>query len=312
MELAQECPETPADAPDQRKRPPMGDEAPENTGRPYVWMLGGCLFFTLMSACTHALRTSCDWQVIALVRSLMALVLAVLLTLSAGEKLVFWRPRTLWLRSVAGSVSQVSTFYALTHLPVSDVLTLTNMFPIWVALLSWPLLGESPPRIVWLSVFSGVAGVVLIQQPHIADGNFAALIALMGSFFTAVAMLGLHRLQGIAPAAIVAHFSVVSSVFCVVSFFVFERTVASSGTAEGRNLLLLGGVGITATIGQLFLTKAFSRGSPAKVSVVGLTQVVMAMVLDVALFDISFSLDTLVGIALIVVPTAWLLLRQGA
>jgi drug/metabolite transporter (DMT)-like permease len=290
----------------------MGDdEARENSGRPYLWMLGGCLFFTLMGAGTHALRSSCDWQVIALVRSLLALVLATLFTVAAGEKLVFLKPRTLWLRSVAGSVSQVSTFYALTHLPVSDVLTLTNMFPIWVAFLSWPLLGEPPPGHTWLAVVSGVAGVVLIQQPHIADGNFAALIALMASFFTAIAMLGLHRLQGIAPGAIVVHFSVVSSAFCLVSFFVFDRTVDTSGSAESRSLLLLGGVGITATIGQLFLTKAFAGGSPAKVSVVGLTQVVMAMVLDVVLFDRSFSPTTLVGSVFIVVSSAWVMLRQG-
>jgi drug/metabolite transporter (DMT)-like permease len=248
--------------------------------------------------------------VIALVRSLVALVLAILVALSARQKLVFWRPRTLWLRSLAGSVSQVSTFYALTHLPVSDVLTLTNMFPIWVALLSYPL-GEPPPGHVWLSVASGVVGVVLIQQPHIAEGNFAALIALMSSFFTAIAMLGLHRLQGIAPVAIVAHFSAVSSVFCLVAFFVFERAVGPVESSDSRSLLLLGGVGVTATIGQWFLTKAFASGSPAKVSVVGLSQVVMAMVLDVVLFDRAFSVPTLLGIVLIVVPTARLLARSS-
>jgi drug/metabolite transporter (DMT)-like permease len=290
----------------------MGGDAAEKSERPYVWMLGGCLFFTLMGAAAHALRSCCDWQVIALVRSLVALVLAVLLTFATGGKLVFWKPRTLWLRSVAGSISQVSTFYALTHLPVSDVLTLTNMFPIWVAFLSWPLLGEPPPGHVWLAVLSGLAGVVLIQQPHMAEGSFAAFIALLSSLFTAIAMLGLHRLRHIAPGAIVAHFSMVSSVFCIVSYFVFERTVASSEITGGRSLLLLGGVGVTATIGQLFLTKAFTGGSPAKVSVVGLSQVVMAMVLDVVLFDRSFGPATLVGIALVVMPTAWVMLWQGS
>lgn len=212
---------------------------------------------------------------------------------------------------LAGSISLISTFYAFTRLPVSDVLTLTNMFPIWVAFLSWPVLGEAPPGHVWLSVVSGAAGVVLVQQPHIAAGNFAALIALLSSFFTAVAMIGLHRLQGVAAGAVVVHFSGVSTLFCVASFFLFGRTTALTATVDGPAWLLLAGVGASATVGQLFLTKAFAAGSPAKVSVVGLTQVVMAMSLDLLLFGRSFSPTTLLGIALIVLPTAWLILRQG-
>jgi drug/metabolite transporter (DMT)-like permease len=274
-------------------------------------MLSGCFAFTLMGAATHALRASVDWQVIALVRSLVALVLAVILTLSTGHQLVCLRPATLWLRSVAGSVSQVSTFYCLTHMPVSDVLTLTNMFPIWVAFLSWPLLGEPPARRVWLAVFSGVAGVALIQQPHLAEGNFAVLIALMSSCFTAVAMLGLHRLRDIAPAAIVAHFSGVSTLFCLASYFLFDRMATTDGPLHERGWLLLAAVGIMATVGQLFLTRAFAEGSPAKVSVVGLSQVVMAMVLDLLLFDRSFGVATLLGTVLILAPTAGLLLRQA-
>ncbi len=292
----------------------MGDadhESHYSSLLPYLWMLGGCIGFVLMGACAHALRSACDWQVIALTRSLLALLLGILLTRWAGEQLVWCKPLSLWMRSLAGSVSQVSTFYALTRLPVSDVLTLTNMFPVWVALLSWPLLGEPPTGPVWLSVLSGAVGVVLVQQPHIAEGNFATLIALLSSIFTAVAMIGLHRLQGIAPGAIVVHFSAVSSLFCFVSFFVFERTVAVASTPSGSTLLLLAGVGITATFGQLLLTKAFAGGSPTKVSVVGLTQVVMAMGLDVLLFERSFSPASLLGTALIVVPTGWLMLRRA-
>ena len=71
--------------------------------------------------------------------------------------------------------------------------------------------------------------------------------------------------------------------------------------------LFLGGLGLAATVGQWFLTKAFAFGSPAKVSVVGLVQVVMGMALDVFLFDRTFSPPTLLGIALILAPTAWLM-----
>src|SRR5262249_34874550 len=144
-----------------------------------------------------------------------------------------------WMRSVAGSLSLLSFFFALTRLPTSEVLTMGNMFPIWVALLSWPMLGEVPSGRVWLSVASGTCGVVLIQQPHFAEGNFATLVALAASFFTAVAMMGLHRLKGIDPPAIVAHFSAVSVLFCIPAFSLTEVHQSSSSIALGTALMLL-------------------------------------------------------------------------
>jgi drug/metabolite transporter (DMT)-like permease len=274
-------------------------------------MLLGSLSFAVMATLAHALRSCCDWQVIVLARSLLPLVLMTAVCLGSETKLVLWRPRTLWIRSIAGSLSMVGTFFALTRMPVSDVMTLTNMFPVWVAVLSWPLLGEAPAGSVWLSVASGVVGVILIQQPHLAEGNYAALIALACSLSTAVAMLGLHRLQGIDAKAIVVHFSGVALLFCTAAFFVFARTGTPESALTVSNGLMLLGIGVTATCGQLFLTRAFAAGPPAKVSVVALSQIVFALILETALFGRSIHPLTLLGMALVVAPSAWLLGRGG-
>jgi drug/metabolite transporter (DMT)-like permease len=277
---------------------------------PYCWMLAGSLAFACMGTLTHALGSSCDWQVIALVRTFLAMIFAAILAVSAGARLVIWKPRTLWIRSIAGSISLVCTFYALTRLPVSDVLTLTNMFPIWVGILSWPLLGQAPSGRVWLSALSGVFGVFLIQQPHFAEASFAVLIALASSFTTAVAMIGLHRLQGIDYRAIVVHFSTVSLLFCILALCLFEHTAEPHYMMDGQVWLMLLGVGASATVGQLMLTKAFAAGAPDKVSVVGLTQIVFVMVMEMILWGRSFDPTTLLGMGLVVAPTAWLMLAR--
>jgi len=276
---------------------------------PYVWMLSGSFSFAVMGCVAHLLGSYCDWQVIALVRASLALIFSATLAVSAGAQLVFLGPATLWLRSLAGSCSLVCTFFAFTRLPVSDVLTLTNVFPIWVAILSWPILRERPSARVWLCVASGVLGVTLIQQPHFAEGNFACLVALASSFSTAIAMLGLHRLGAVDPRAIVAHFSGVSISFCIASFFVFDHATTVTDIGHGRIILMLLVVGITATIGQLFLTKAFAAGPAAKVSVVGLSQIVFAMAFDLFFEQRTLNPLTLLGTGLVMAPIAWLLSR---
>jgi len=279
---------------------------------PYVWMLCGCVAFTFMTTFAHALRTSCDWQIVALARSGLAMLFAALLTFQAGARLVFWHSRTLWIRSLAGSTSLLCTFFALSRLPVADVLALTNTFPIWVALLSWPLLGEMPSPRIWLAIAVGVVGVLLIQQPHLAHGDGAILFALAASICSAVAMLGLHRLHTIDPRAIVVHFSGVATLFCIAAFFVFDHAPAQHSLDKGWALLGLLAVGLTATIGQLFLTKAFAAGPPAKVSLVALTQIVFGLLADVLVFDHDLNLVSLAGIALVVTPTVWVLSGKEA
>ena len=64
-------------------------------------------------------------------------------------------------------------------------------------------------------------------------------------------------------------------------------------------------------IGQLFLTAAFSRGTPARVSIAGLTQVGFAMAYDVLLWGHHFDAMSLLGIVLVVTPTAWLLIWES-
>ena len=124
----------------------------------------------------------------------------------------------LWVRSVAGSLGMVCMFYAYTRLPVAETFVLNNTFPIWVALLSWPLLKQFPTPTVWLAVASAMAGVVLMQKPEFLDGNFSSLAALASSFCTAIAMIALNRLQGIDPRAIIVHFSTVAVLMCLVSY----------------------------------------------------------------------------------------------
>jgi drug/metabolite transporter (DMT)-like permease len=204
------------------------------------------------------------------------------------------------------------TFYAFAKLPAADVLTLTNTFPLWVAVISWPLYGHRIGRKLWLALLVGVLGVALVEQPHLAAGNWGVVSALAAAVFTAVAMLGLHSLKDIDPRAIVVHFSAVATVFAVVAFLLAPRQYDLGRVAETGVMLKLLGMCVTATIGQIFLTRAFGTGSPAKVSVIGLTQIVFALAFDVWLWNRGVNALTLVGTVLVIAPTAWLLTRPAA
>ena len=74
-------------------------------------------------------------------------------------------------------------------------------------------------------------------------------------------------------------------------------------------LLLLLGVGFTATVGQLFLTKAYAEGSLSNVSVVGLTKVLFGMALEQLWAPRVYGARTISGIVLVLALTGWMLWR---
>ncbi len=276
---------------------------------PYLWMLLGCFFTAWMGQLAHLLRDSCDWRIIALARSSLAFLFAVGLARLSGSALVLWRPAALWLRGCASSISLLCTFFALAQLPTSEVLTLTNTFPIWVAFLSWPLLRIKPSLSVWLAAGCGVLGVALIQSPHFQTdikAIHAVFLSLAAALTSAVAMLGLHRLKGVHPWAVVAHYSGVATLFVLASWMI-GGVPDLTALADRKTLILLLGVGLAATLGQVCVTRAFTSGQPARVSVAGLTQIVFALGLDLLFQGPSVQPLALCGIGLVLAPTAWMM-----
>lgn len=267
--------------------------------------------FAMMATLAHALREYCGWQVIAVGRSTIPLILVAVWAWMYHVRLVLAAPLTLWIRSLAGSISLVCTFFAFTQLPVSEVLTITNLFPVWVALLGWPLLGQRPTWSTWIAIASGLTGVILIQQPDRPEGNLASFAALTSSFCSAIAMLGLNRLKHLDTRAIVFHFSAVSLVFSLSARMFIPMPDAGYLPWHLVATLMLFGVGASATMGQVCLTKAFTLGEPAKVSVVGLSQVGFCLLIEVAMGEWTMTLRKLAGMALILTPTAWLMWKSS-
>jgi drug/metabolite transporter (DMT)-like permease len=281
----------------------------EQTGRAYAFMLASALSFAVMGALGHLAGERCDWHLVAAARSLVAFVLTLALSLATGVRLVLFRPAVLWMRSIAGSVGVLFAFYALTHLPVSTSITLSNTVPVWVTLLAWPVLGQRPGRDVWAAIIIGLTGVVLIQRPEAAGDRLACALALGNALSTSVSMIGLNRLGGVDARAVVTHFSGVATVLTFAFVLLSGGGVDYAPLGDASVLAVLAGVGVAATVAQLFMTKAFASGSPSKVSVVGLTQIVFALLFDLLFWQRRFDALALLGMALVIGPSAWLMRR---
>lgn len=278
----------------------------DTENRALALMIFGGFSFATMGALTHSLGQRCDWMIIVVFRMLASFIITVFASIKSGvNPFVLNRP-LLWFRSMVGSGAMLATFYALTQLPVSDVTVITETRPVWVALLAGFLLGESSTRKVWFSILLGIVGVVLVEKPHIAQKNYAALFALLASFLGAIVMICLRKLRNLDPRIIVCHFSGTATLVALILLFIFRENPNFESAITGTNPLFLVGIGIFGTIGQLSMTKAFSLGKAPMVSTAGLIRVGFAAMYDILIWNYVFHLSTIAGMALILTSTACL------
>ena len=281
-------------------------------------MLVGSIFFAFMALLAESLKEHFSYPWITTVRSGVATVLAITLALSAGARLVFLKPVTLWIRSLSGWASMICGFYAITHYDVEIVLALTNMYPLWVAILSWPLLGILPSKKTWIALVISCLGMWIVYASSIvaitSPSNFstpktAIPMAILAGMLSGVALINLHRVRHIDTRAIVAHFSGVATA-CSLVVWLLVPVSPPTRPIDFVSVMRLIGIGLAATVGQLCLTKAFSTGSPARVSVVGLSQVVVAALAKWFMEQRIPTTGSIIGMTLVVASTIWVILSQ--
>jgi S-adenosylmethionine uptake transporter len=99
------------------------------------------------------------------------------------------------LRVIFSTLEGSLFFWALTELPLAEVMTYYMAGPIYVTALSPVLLGERVGWRRWTAVTIGFGGVVLALQPSASSLSLGAVCALVGSFSYACFMVATRNLD---------------------------------------------------------------------------------------------------------------------
>lgn len=106
------------------------------------------------------------------------------------------RPGLQLLRVLFSTLESSLFFWALTELPLAEVMTYYMAGPIYVTALSPFLLGERVGWRRWTAVAVGFSGVVLALNPSLDAVSFGAACALAGSFCYALFLIATRKLAG--------------------------------------------------------------------------------------------------------------------
>jgi drug/metabolite transporter (DMT)-like permease len=168
-------------------------------------MLLAQFFFAAMNVCTRLGGRDLRWAEVGAARFLVGALMAGALGWYQRSSLRITDGNSAWRRSIFGALSALCTFYALAsdRIALGDVATLSATAPIFVAVLSGPLLGERVGMRMTLAISLVFGGVVAVVGPSFGTAAPVAAVAISGAILYALAMIWLraYSLHRAAPLA---------------------------------------------------------------------------------------------------------------
>jgi len=182
------------------------------------------------------------------------------------ERRISLRTRQPWghvWRGAMGVSAMFCFFLSYKLLPLSDAIALGLAGPIFLTILSVPLLREQVGWRRWSAVTIGFVGVLVITRPGSGIFNPAALVPLLAAVFYALAMISIRKLaQTERPTTIVFYFTLFATFASFVTYPLggIDAELAWRWPADTEQVLLLMLIGIMGGCAQIALTIAFRRG----------------------------------------------------
>lgn len=270
-------------------------------------MLAGILFFSMNDAMGKWLIATFSVGQVLLVRSVAALV--VLLPFIKREGLAAFtgapRPSLQALRAAFATLEVACFYWALSDMPLADVMTFYLAGPIYVTAMSPFLLGEKVGWRRWSAVIVGFVGVMFALKP---TGTFTtgAWVAVASSLSFAIYMVCTRKVAGTSSIVMVTTQVVAALIFGAVAA-PFAWVALSWG--DGALLTLLG---VVAMIAYLCINKALMLAPASVVVPYQYTSIFWAILFGYVFFGDIPSAAMLAGAGIIIGAGIYIFVREQA
>lgn len=201
-------------------------------------------------------------------------------------------------RALVGFASLVLFFYAIAHLPLATAVTLNYTSALFLALLMPLMLHEKPKPILYAMILVGFIGVVMLLKPSFAKQDLAAgAVGLLSGFGAAFAYVHVKQLGNLGEPdwRTVFYFTLISTIAS--GFWMLLQSYTALTWNDMPTLL---GLGTSATIAQLAMTRAYRTGKTLTVASLAYTTVIFASLFGVLFWQEALSLSEYVAIGIII------------
>jgi S-adenosylmethionine uptake transporter len=273
-----------------------------------LWMLLATFLFSVMGACVKLASSHFTIAEIVMYRGLTGVILIGLLVIVQRGTLRTIHVRDHLWRGFVGVLSLWLWFYGISKLPLATAVTLNYMSPIWMAAYlfcaGW---WHSKDRVEWpliVAILCSFVGVTLVLRPAFESNQWlGAVTTLASGVLSAAAYLQVRKLShmGEPEYRVVFYFSFVNLAAGLAGSgaTVLDPAVVTFHMPDLKGAGLLLGLGVSATLAQLAMTRAYAVGKALVVANLQYTGIIFSSVWSMLLWGDRFDWHVWVGMAII-------------
>lgn len=272
-------------------------------------MLCASFIFAIMGGFVKALSSSMNAMEITFFRNIIGVIFIVISLYNFPLKGQGGKPYLLLFRGLAGFFSLVAFFYILAFIPLGQAAVYNKISPIFVAIFAYLFLKEKLSFYAVIAIIIGFIGVVMVANPSNFIFSKYDILGLLSGIGAALAYTSIRELRVYYETRSIAlSFMVVGSVgpiiFMTLAYildirndnFLFSRFVIPNI----NQWYLIIGVGVSATISQLLMTKAYSLSKAGIIGAISYSNIIFATIIGIILGDKLPDFFTILGIILVI------------
>ncbi|WP_292977054.1 DMT family transporter [Nitrosomonas sp.] len=263
-----------------------------------LWMLVAGFMFACMGELVKLASAFFSNTELVFYRSLVGVISTFAVMRFYGKPVMTKHWKAHCWRGLAGLSGVLLFFYCILELPLATAISLNSTWPLFLAFLAVIFLKEEFTWLLVVAVVVGFAGVVILLRPTLAEDQwYIALIGAGSGLFGGIAHLHIRQLseQGESDWRIVFYFTLV----CTVATGVWLLFTAFSPVSV-QSLTLALGIGVTATLAQLAISRAHHGSNIIIVGALSYSTVLFAGLMDLFLWDDRLPVSAWIGMGLII------------
>ena len=302
--------------------------AQNNNPKGIVFILIAMIVFSVQDGIMKHIYNFVSLYEIYLIRTVVSFVLILLFLIITKKPIVFKTqyPLLTFTRVILFFFGFSSFYVSLTVLPLGTATALFFVTPFLITIFAHFFLKEEIGLRRWSAVVVGFIGVYVTLNPDFSNFNYLSLLPILCALCYSLSMIIIKKTSdkdsvytqtftfyiGAIIISIIFYFIIGDGQYNVsdhpASQFIFREWFVDFNS----NILLMTATGVTATLAFLFLFTAYSIASPAVVSPFEYSILFWSPLVGWLYFDEIPSLNTVVGILIIVSSGVYIFMREKA
>lgn len=272
-------------------------------------MLVSAISLTFMASFVKIISNDMPSIEIVFFRNLIGITLIGLSFFKYPLKQVGGKPLLLLFRAIIGTLAMLMFFHNIANITLANAITYSRLSPVFTALFALWFLKEKIKFNGWLAIFLGLLGMLLVMQPNGLIFEDESIFGLLNAIFAALAFTSIRELKKyydtkiivlsfMGMGVLVTGISMLISNFYTnksLDFIMGEFVMPSSLT-----WLYLIAIGFFASLGQIYMTKAYGATKAGIIGAVGYSVIIFSVIIGYFLGDGLPNLLGFIGIITII------------